>query len=170
MNIECYKQDQSWIAERLSSPFLKRGALDIAIHTNYPTTRNYQQISFKLWVVKEVFVCLVDNMCPCPDDPYICVRNGSTVTRWPHLWSPLFSPIIIHHHTHHYLDPPHHHQFHPILPLPLIFSHQANWYRPTFLWASHSARGEVSREQNQIFPDGPILVPYSIWRKLYFNS
>ena len=32
MNIECYKQDQSWIAERLSSPFLKRGALDIAIH------------------------------------------------------------------------------------------------------------------------------------------
>ena len=32
MNIECYKQDQSWIAERLWSPFLKRGALDIAIH------------------------------------------------------------------------------------------------------------------------------------------
>ena len=70
-------------------------------------------------------------MCPCPDDPYICVRNGSTVTRWPHLWSPLFSPIIIHHHTH-YPHPPHHHQFHPILPPSPYFHPAGELISPNF--------------------------------------
>ena len=71
-------------------------------------------------------------MCPCPDDPYICVRNGSTVTRWSHLWSPLFSPIIIHHHTHHYLPPPHHHHTHPILPPSPYFQPPGELTSPNF--------------------------------------